>query len=218
MSGPDSDKTNRPPTSGDPRWKRPLDVACALVGLVLLSPVFALISLLIIKSDGRPVFYRGMRVGRGGRDFRIWKFRTMVRDADRIGGTSTPDDDPRLLKVGRILRDHKLDELPQLINVLRGEMSIVGPRPQVRWAVERYSDEERALLNVRPGLTDPASLRFSNEGALLAGADDPDDEYYRVIHPEKMRLSLEYVRAPSLATDLRLILRTAARVLGKGEA
>jgi len=197
-----------------PRWKRPLDLIVATFGLVVLSPVLLAISLVIACADGQPVFYRGQRVGLCGNRFRIIKFRTMVRDADQVGGASTPEDDPRLLPIGRFLRAHKLDELPQLINVLRGDMSIVGPRPQVPWAVERYSEEERALLSVRPGLTDPASLRFSNEGALLAGAEDPDAEYYRVIHPEKVRLSLEYVRAPALRTDIILILRTAARVLG----
>lgn len=197
---------------GEPWWKRPLDLLLATVGLVVLSPVFFVVAALILKSDGWPVFYRGPRVGRGGRDFHIFKFRSMVKDADRLGGSSTPENDPRLLSIGRTLRAHKLDELPQLLNVVRGDMSIVGPRPQVRWAVERYTEEEREVLSVRPGITDPASLVFSNEGQMLAGSADPDAEYYRLIHPEKMRLSLQYVRHQSIQQDIRLILRTVARV------
>lgn len=196
----------------DPWWKRPIDVTLATGGLIVLSPLMALMACLILRADGGPVFYRGERVGRGGRLFRIYKFRTMVRDAERLGGASTPDDDPRQIPIGRFLRRHKLDELPQLINVLVGDMSLVGPRPQVLWAVERYSEEERDLLSVRPGITDAASLEFANEGVLLAGAEDPDAEYYRVIHPKKVELSLAYVRAPSLVTDLRIILLTAARI------
>jgi len=205
------------PVRPDPPWKRPLDLFGAAAGLIILAPVFIIIAALIWRADGMPVIYRGERIGRGGTPFRICKFRTMVRDAERIGGSSTPDDDPRLLPVGRMLRRTKLDELPQLWNVLRGDMSLVGPRPQVRWAVEGYSDEERELLSVRPGMTDPASLAFSNEGALLAGAEDPDAEYYRTIHPKKVELSLAYVRAPSLGRDLRLILLTVARVIGLGQ-
>jgi len=205
------------PVRPDPPWKRPLDLFGAAAGVIILAPVFIIIAALIWRADGMPVIYRGERIGRGGAPFRICKFRTMVRDAERIGGSSTPDDDPRLLPVGRMLRRTKLDELPQLWNVLRGDMSLVGPRPQVRWAVEGYSDEERELLSVRPGMTDPASLAFSNEGALLAGAEDPDAEYYRTIHPKKVELSLAYVRAPSLGRDLRLILLTVARVIGLGQ-
>lgn len=201
-----------------PPWKRPLDLVLAITGLCALAPLLLVVAVMIVRADGWPVFYRGQRVGWGGSDFRIWKFRTMVREADQIGGSSTPDDDPRLLPIGRTLRRYKLDELPQLFNVLVGEMSIVGPRPQVRWAVDLYNDEEREVLTVRPGITDPGSLAFPNEGELLAGASDPDAEYYRVIHPEKMRLSIEYARAPSLRRDLALILRTAVRVWGKADS
>src|SRR5215210_5013258 len=173
-----------------PLAKRLLDVTCSSLALVLLSPLFAFVAAWIALTSRGPVLYRAPRIGLHGRPFRMYKFRTMVVDADRIGGSSTPDDDPRITPVGRILRRHKLDELPQLINVLTGEMSLVGPRPQVQWAVELYSPLERQILTVPPGITDYASLRFTNEGELLRGSADPDKAYIEQIHPEKMRLSL----------------------------
>src|SRR5204862_5888771 len=137
----------------------------------------------LIDRDG-PVLYGGRRAGRGGREFKMYKFRSMVTNADRIGGADTADDDPRLTKTGRFLRRHKLDELPQLINVLRGDMSLVGPRPQFKWAVDLYNGEERRLLTVRPGITDYASIRFRNESEILKGSTDPDQDYMEKIHPE----------------------------------
>ena len=162
-------------------------------------------------SSGRdgPVLYRGVRVGIGGRPFVMYKFRTMVIDADRIGGPSTANDDPRLTAVGRTLRRYKLDELPQLFNVLRGDMSIVGPRPQVLEEVRLYSPEERQLLTVKPGITDWASLRFHNEGEILEGHTDPNLAYAQLIRPEKMRLALAYVRTGSVIEDVRIVLATA---------
>jgi lipopolysaccharide/colanic/teichoic acid biosynthesis glycosyltransferase len=140
----------------------------------------------------------------------------MVMNADRLGGPSTPDDDPRITKPGRWLRRSKLDELPQLLNVMSGKMSFVGPRPEVAREVALYSDEERALLRVRPGITDWASIRFRDEGAILRGATDPHETYRRVIRPEKMRLALEYVRTASLVTDVRILLATLRAVVGGG--
>jgi len=139
----------------------------------------------------------------------MYKFRTMIPDAERVGGPNTPDDDPRLTATGRILRRYKLDELPQLLNVLRGEMSFVGPRPQVPGEVAGYSDAERELLLVRPGITDWASIRFRNEGEILAAHPDPDRAYAELIRPEKMRLGLEYVREGTFADDLKIIWETA---------
>lgn len=188
--------------------KRLFDFVLATIGIFVLAPVLAFIAVAIKLTSKGPVFYRGERVGRGGRLFRIFKYRTMVVDAEKLGGSSTPEDDPRITRVGGFLRRYKLDELPQLFNVWSGEMSFVGPRPQVAWAVEKYSPEERLLLTVRPGITDPASLRFPNEGEILKGAADPDKAYWELIHPEKMRLSLDYVRNSSLALDVRLILQT----------
>jgi lipopolysaccharide/colanic/teichoic acid biosynthesis glycosyltransferase len=136
----------------------------------------------------------------------------MVVDADKIGGSSTPEDDPRVTPIGKTLRRYKLDELPQLINVLKGDMSFVGPRPQVQWAFDIYTPEEREILRVRPGITDEASLKFSNEAEILKGSTDPDKDYIEKIHPEKMRLSLEYVRHRSFSGDLSIIARTAGAI------
>ena len=196
--------------------KRTFDLLLAVCALVLLGPLLLLIAVLIKLDDGGPVLYRGVRIGRDGAPFRIGKFRTMVVNADRLGGPSTPDDDPRITKPGRWLRRSKLDELPQLINVVKGEMSFVGPRPEVAQEVALYSDEERALLSVRPGITDWASIRFRDEGAILRGAADPHEAYRRVIRPEKMRLALEYVRTGSLATDVRILVATLRAVVGGG--
>jgi len=178
------------------------DIGVSFVGLVLLSPFLIIIGLLIKIDSKGPIFYKGIRVGRFGKPFKILKFRTMVVDAESIGGTSTPDDDPRITRVGRFLRKYKLDEFPQLINVLRGEMSLVGPRPQVPWAVRFYGDEEKVLLSVRPGITDYASIKFSNEGEILHGAKNPDKNYLEKIAPEKLKLGLQYVKERSFWVDL----------------
>jgi lipopolysaccharide/colanic/teichoic acid biosynthesis glycosyltransferase len=179
------------------------------LGLVIFSPVLGAIWLRIKRDADGPVLYTGTRVGRGGRPFKMYKFRTMVVDADRIGGPNTPDDDNRLTKTGRTLRKYKLDELPQLLNVLKGDMSFVGPRPQVTQEVATYTEEERQLLEVRPGITDWASLRFHNEGEILRGHADPDRAYAELIRPEKMRLGLEYVRRATLKDDVAILAQTA---------
>ena len=195
-----------------PLAKRAFDAAVAAIGLVVLSPVLAAISIAIKAGSPGPLVYRGRRVGLNGKTFEMLKFRTMVVDADKIGGSSTPEDDPRVTPIGKKLRRYKLDELPQLINVLKGDMSFVGPRPQVQWAVDLYTPEEREILKVRPGITDEASLRFSNEAEILKGSKDPDKDYIEKIHPEKMRLSLEYVRNRSFSGDLSIIARTAQAI------
>jgi len=192
--------------------KRLFDFLGAAFGLFLFFPLLVAIAL-VIKLDGGPVFYRGVRVGFHGRPYRIFKFRTMVSNAEKLGGSSTGDDDPRITRVGRALRKYKLDELPQLGNVLRGEMSLVGPRPQVAWAAALYSADERALLSVRPGITDYASLRFRNEGELLQGSRDPDRDYLEKIAPEKIRLGLEYVRHHNMVIDFKILLATAGALV-----
>jgi lipopolysaccharide/colanic/teichoic acid biosynthesis glycosyltransferase len=174
--------------------------------------VYAVIAAAIKTGSPGPLLYRGKRVGLNGQPFEMLKFRTMVVNADKIGGSSTPEDDPRVTPIGKKLRRYKLDELPQLINVLKGDMSFVGPRPQVQWAVDLYTPEEREILKVRPGITDEASLRFSNEAEILKGSKDPDKDYIEKIHPEKMRLSLEYVRNRSFSGDLSIIARTAQAI------
>ncbi len=190
--------------------KRTFDLVFASAAIVVLSPLMLWIAASIRLGSMGPALYTGKRVGKGGKPFGMFKFRTMVINADKIGGSSTPDDDPRVTSTGKFLRRYKLDELPQLFNVVRGEMSIVGPRPQVEWAVKLYSQEQLQVLSVRPGITDYASVRFPNEGEILKGSSDPDRDYMEKIHPEKMRLSLEYVRRRSFATDMSVIAQTAA--------
>lgn len=189
--------------------KRLFDVSLAAAGLVCLAPLLAIVAGLVWWSSPGPVFFRQERVGRGLRPFRIYKFRTMVVDAPARGAPLTHGDaDPRITPVGRWLRRYKLDELPQLINVLVGDMSFVGPRPEVPRYVARFPAEFAELLQERPGITDPASLKYRDEGALLAGADDPEERYLRVILPDKLALSREYQRRRTLATDLTVICKT----------
>lgn len=195
-----------------PFVKRSFDLIAAGTALVVLSPLLAILAFRIKRFDGGPVLYAGRRVGKDGKVFGMYKFRSMVLDADKIGGSSTPDDDPRITPIGKFLRRHKLDELPQLINVVKGEMSLVGPRPQVQWAVDLYTPEQRQVLTVPPGITDYASVRFPNEGEILKGSTDPDRDYMEKIHPEKMRLSLEYIRQRSLVTDVKVLAQTAAAI------
>jgi lipopolysaccharide/colanic/teichoic acid biosynthesis glycosyltransferase len=189
--------------------KRACDVFVATIGLVALWPVLLCIALAIRWTSPGPVVYRGMRVGLNGQLFHILKFRTMVIDAETRGGPSTASDDPRITRVGAFLRRYKLDEIPQLLNVVAGDMSLVGPRPQVQSDVARYTAEERALLSVRPGITDYASIRFRDEGEILRGQGDPDAAYDRLIRPEKIRLGLEYVRRRSFWVDVTILCRTA---------
>ena len=193
--------------------KRLFDVIASSAGLVVLLPLLAVLAIVLKRESTGPVFYRGLRAGRYGRPFRIFKFRTMVVDADKIGGPTSSADDPRITRVGNFLRRYKLDELPQLINVLKGEMSLVGPRPEVVQEVLLYTDEEKRLLEVRPGITDWASIRFRNEGEILRGSDDPHQAYREKIRPEKIRLGLEYVRSHSLMTDCKIILRTLKAIV-----
>ena len=181
-------------------------------GLLLLSPVFAVIAVLIRLSSPGPVFFRGERTGRHGRPFRIVKFRTMREGAAAAGAGITAANDPRVTGVGRLLRRTKLDELPQLINVLRGEMSLVGPRPEDPRYVALYSEEQRRVLRVRPGITSPASFQFRNEEALLSGADW-ERKYREEVMPQKLRIDLAYVEKAGFWTDLALIWRTVATVV-----
>jgi lipopolysaccharide/colanic/teichoic acid biosynthesis glycosyltransferase len=198
--------------------KRAIDLLISGVGLIVLSPLLFVLALWIKLDSAGPVFHRGLRVGRDETRFRMLKFRSMVQNAHLIGGTSTPEDDPRITRAGKFLRKYKLDEVPQLLNVFRGEMSLVGPRPQVPWAVDLYTPEEKTILRMRPGITDYASLRFRDEGEILRGSTDPDKDYMEKIHPEKMRLSLEYARKRSTWLDCKILASTvAAVVFGSGQ-
>ncbi len=193
--------------------KRIVDVLAASVGLIALSPLLVAIACLIKLSSRGPVFFRQLRVGRGWRTFRIFKFRTMVHDAAARGAPITVGDDNRITAAGRVLRKAKLDELPQLLNVLRGDMSLVGPRPEVPQYVERFRADYEEILQVRPGITDLASLRYRDEAAVLAQAGDPQQAYVQQVLPEKIRLAKEYVRHHSLAGDLRIVWLTIGHLL-----
>lgn len=193
--------------------KRIFDLFFSLFGLIIISPLLLLIIILIKKESPGSAFYRGKRMGKGGRPFRIFKFRTMIIDAENLGGPSTAGDDPRLLKIGNFLKKYQLDELPQLINVVKGEMSLVGPRPEVKMYVDVMTDEERKkILSVKPGMTDFASLWNFHEGEVLKGAENPEAAYMEKIRPEKIRLQLEYVKNRSFMLDLKIIFKTIFKI------
>jgi lipopolysaccharide/colanic/teichoic acid biosynthesis glycosyltransferase len=199
--------------------KRLLDLTASAVGLLLLSVVLLPAMALVWLQDRHSPFYVAPRVGRGGRVFRMVKLRSMRILADTTGITSTSGDDPRITAVGRFIRRWKLDELMQLVNVLVGDMSLVGPRPQVAWAVAAYTAEERELLSVRPGITDLASIVFADEADILEGAADPDLRYEQVIRPWKSRLALLTVRGGrSLGSDLEIIRLTVLTILARPRA
>lgn len=188
--------------------KRAFDLCCTLPGLALLSPLLLAIAAVIKLDDGGPVFYRQERIGKDGVPFRMWKFRTMVVDADKRGLQLTVGHDPRITRAGEWLRALKLDELPQLFNVVSGEMSLVGPRPEVAKYVALYSEAQRRVLTLIPGITDPASIRYRDENDLLAQASDPERLYIETIMPEKIRLNLEYAATATCRRDFGVILGT----------
>jgi lipopolysaccharide/colanic/teichoic acid biosynthesis glycosyltransferase len=196
--------------------KRAFDILASASGLVVFSPLLLAIALWIKRDSPGPVFYRGRRAGRDGKPFGIFKFRSMVVNADRIGGPSTSGDDARVTRSGQFIRRYKLDELSQLINVLLGHMSLVGPRPEVVYKVEQYSNEERQVLGLRPGITDWASIWNADEGGLLEGAPDPDAAYERILRPTKLQLQLHYCRTRTFLGDIKIILYTIVKVLRKG--
>ncbi|MCE5267553.1 MAG: sugar transferase [Planctomycetaceae bacterium] len=196
--------------------KRLFDVTVSAVGLAMLTLPMLLVALLIKLTSRGPVYFRQERMGRAGRPFVILKFRTMVQDAPSKGGPITFGADPRITRVGHWLRMTKFDELPQLINVFRGEMSLVGPRPEVRRYVEMFADDYAEILTVRPGITDLASIKYRDEATVLAQAANPEQEYVRRVLPEKIRLAKEYVRRSSLWFDLKLILLTFVALFHTG--
>lgn len=195
-------------------FKRLFDIAFSFAGLVALSPLLLVIAVLIKIDSAGPVFYRGVRVGKDGKLFRTFKFRTMAMDAEKIGGPSTADDDPRITRIGKFIRKYKIDELPQLIDVLRGTMSFVGPRPEVPHYVDMFTADEKAILSARPGITDWATLWNPDEGAILAGSTDPEKTYVEKIRPEKIRLQLKYINERSFAVDMNILFQTLAKLMG----
>jgi lipopolysaccharide/colanic/teichoic acid biosynthesis glycosyltransferase len=191
----------------DETCRRMLDVMASALGLLLISPLLATIALLIHLDSPGPVLHRGTRVGRGGRPFRVFKFRTMVAQADTIGPGITRGKDPRVTAAGHFLRRTKLDELPQLVNVLRGDMSLVGPRPEDPYYVGFYTREQRQVLSVRPGITSLASLRFRDEQSLLE-QDDWEHRYMEEIMPAKLEIELDYLKRRCVWSDLIVIAQT----------
>lgn len=188
--------------------RRAFDTVAAAAGLVVVAPLLAFIAIAIVLDSPGPPWFLQTRVGRNGRPFRIIKLRTMRNDAADRGGPLTVAGDPRVTRLGSILRAAKLDELPQLINVLRGEMALVGPRPEVPEYVDAYDVRQRRVLAVRPGITDPASLRYRDESAVLAAADDPEWAYRTRVLPDKLEMNLDYLERRTLCSDVGVILTT----------
>ncbi len=191
---------------------RSCDVSLAMVALLLTFPLLVVVAVAVRLDSGRPVLFRQERIGRYFRPFQILKFRTMVSDVSQGGAPLTVGEDARVTRIGRILRRFKIDELPQLANVLKGEMSLVGPRPEVRQYVEMYRQDYERILSVRPGITDPASIKFRNESELLAQYDCPEQAYANTILPRKLQLARQYVDHRSLWLHVKLICRTFAAV------
>jgi len=193
-------------------WKRIFDTFFAAVGLFLLCPLFGVVAILIKADSTGPIFFRQERMGQFGQPFKIYKFRTMVIDAERRGPLVSTEDDSRITRVGRFLRRTKIDELPQLINVLQGKMSIVGPRPEVPKYVAVYPEKYRDILRVRPGITDFASLEFKDENELLRGVENAEEVYLTDILPKKIELYEQYIEEQSIVTDLSLIFKTLYKI------
>ena len=193
--------------------KRLFDIKVSFIGILVLSPILLLIALLIKLDSPGQIFYRGVRIGKDGKAFRIYKFRTMVVNAEKLGGPSTAGDDARVTKIGKLIRKYKLEELPQLLNVLEGDMSFVGPRPEVPLYVNMYTEEEKAILTVQPGITDWASLWNPDEGSILAGSADPEKAYMEKIRPTKLKLQLRYVKERSFLTDMKIIFLTILKII-----
>ena len=195
--------------------KRIFDFTLSLIALIVLSPILIAVALIIKFGSPGPILYRGLRIGLRGRPFQICKFRTMVIDAEKLGGSATAEDDPRITPIGKFLRRHKLDEFPQFINVFFGDMSLVGPRPEVAKYVEMYNEEEQAILDIKPGITDWASIWNSNEAAVLEGSKDPEKTYEELIRPTKLALQLFYARNHSLSIDIKILAHTFCKLLFK---
>ena len=192
--------------------KRALDVVLSLIGLLVCSPLLIAVAMWVSLDSPGPVFYRGTRAGRGNRPFGIYKFRSMLADAEQLGGASTSVDDKRITRSGTFIRRYKIDELSQLINVLVGDMSLVGPRPEITAYTDKYEGEFLEILSVRPGITDWASIWNADEGGVLAGAKNPDLAYEILIQPTKLQLQLRYVRTHTFYSDLKIVIYTIQRI------
>ena len=195
--------------------KRIFDIVASGIGLILLSPLFVILAIWIKCDSIGPVFYKQVRVGRNNMDFQLFKFRSMRVGSDKKGLITVGGHDPRITRSGYYIRKYKLDEFPQLINVFKGDMSLVGPRPEVRKYVDMYTEEQMHVLDVRTGITDLASIRYRNENELLERVNDPDKYYVEVIMPDKLRINLEYVARHSFTFDIRLILQTFRAIVSE---
>lgn len=193
--------------------KRLFDFFAALFGLLLISPVFIIISLLIAIGSKGPVFYIQERIGRNGVPFNLYKFRSMKVGSDKKGLLTLGDNDNRVTKTGYFIRKYKIDELPQLINVLKGDMSLVGPRPEVSKYVDLYNDYQKQILSVRPGITDVASIKYRDEAELLKSQSDPEKFYIEHILPDKLAINIEYIKQSNLIKDIKVILNTILKIL-----
>mgnify|MGYP001104509816 CR=1 FL=1 len=194
--------------------KRLFDIVSSLLGLLFLFPILILISLVIVATSRGGVFYSQTRVGKNQKYFNLLKFRTMKPNSEKAGQLTVGNNDSRITGIGRVLRKLKLDENPQLFNVIRGEMSIVGPRPEVPKYVDLYSEEQLKVLSVRPGLTDLASIEFINENEILGNSENPEKEYVEVIMPKKLRLNIQYIENQTFLGDIKLIFKTFGKILG----
>jgi lipopolysaccharide/colanic/teichoic acid biosynthesis glycosyltransferase len=195
--------------------KRIFDVATSIIGLIVLLPFFIIIAILIKLNDKGPIFYKQKRIGQNFKPFELLKFRTMIVNADKIGPAVTKDGDPRITKIGKFLRKTKLDELPQLWNVIRGDMSIVGPRPEVEKYIQYYENDYKEILKVKPGITDYATIKFRNEEEILSKYDDTESAYIKYVLPEKIKLYKTYIKGISFFTDLKIIFWTLWRIVSK---
>ncbi len=193
--------------------KRLFDIVFSLFGLILLVPLFVVICLIITFTSKGPVFYLQSRVGKNNRDFQLFKFRTMFVGSEKKGLLTVGARDPRITWIGFYLRKYKLDELPQLLNVLFGSMSFVGPRPEVRKYVDMYNEEQRKVLNIKPGITDYASLDYFNENELLSQSAQPEETYIKVVMPAKLQLNSKYMLEQSFINDVLIILRTLKKIV-----
>mgnify|MGYP000980423298 CR=1 FL=1 len=196
-----------------PFLKRFIDILVALLALIVLSPILIPVIIILKLTGEHEVFYLQKRIGYRNQPFYIWKFATMLKNSPNLGaGIITLRNDPRVTPVGRFLRKTKINELPQLINVLKGDMSIVGPRPEVKKYVDLYTAEQQKVLSVKPGITDPVSIRFFNENEIIARYPDPEEGYIREVMPEKLRLNLEYIDHQSFSKDFAIVIKTIARI------
>ena len=195
--------------------KRIFDIVASGIGTILFCPLFVILVIWIECDSIGPVFYKQARVGRNNMDFQLFKFRSMRVGSDKKGLITVGGHDPRITRSGYYIRKYKLDEFPQLINVFKGDMSLVGPRPEVRKYVDMYTEEQMHVLDVRPGITDLASIRYRNENELLERVNDPDKYYVEVIMPDKLRINLEYVARHSFTFDIRLIFQTFRAIVSE---